>query len=300
MAVEAKKIIIFGASGFIGKHLFDKFSKTSKIETIGFSSKELNLLSIEELKQKLSDLTSSDVLIVTAAITRLRENTYNSMLKNIQMVDNIANLITEHPVGQVVYLSTIDVYGIKLKDGAKINERNELCPHDYYAVSKLVGEFLLKRSCARKNISLLVLRLCGIYGPGDTDKSTIYSITSAALRGKKIYIYGDGKNLRDYIHVDDLYMVIKRAIGKRLNATVNVATGKSYSISEIAHIVQASLPAKVDIKFKPSLVKKSNERVSDLIFNCTYFKTKFPGLKPMDLKAGIPVYLRHMIKDKRD
>jgi len=142
----------------------------------------------------------------------------------------------------------------------------------------------------------VILRLCGIYGPGDTDKSTIYAIVSAALREKKIYVYGDGKNLRDYVYVDDLCALIKHAISKKLNITVNVATGKSYSILAIARIVQSSLSIKVDIESNPSPMKNTDERIRNLIFDRSYFKKSFDGLELLDLKDGIPVYLRHIIK----
>lgn len=297
MPNKTKRVIILGSSGFIGKYLLDKFSNTSGIRTTGFSSKELNLLSPRQLKRKLSDLTPIDILIVAAAITRLKENTFGSMLKNIRMVENIANFIADHPIGQVVYMSTIDVYGIDIKKGIKITEQTPLCPHDYYAISKIAGEFLLKRVCANKSVPLVILRLAGIYGPGDRNKSTIYTIVSTALRKKKIYIYGDGRNLRDNVYVDDVYAIIKYAIDKGLNLMVNVATGKSYSIFEIANIVKSSLPIKVDIDYKSNRIEKTDERAQGLVFNCSHFRKSFCGLELLDLKDGIPVYLKEGLRE---
>lgn len=293
MAAGTKRVVILGASGFIGKYLFGKFAQTKGIKTAGFSSKDLDLLSERKLKDKLSGLTSDDILILAAAITRLKENSFSSMLKNIRMIENIAAFIAERPVGQVIYMSTIDVYGIDIKKGVKITENTPLCPHDYYAISKLVGEFLLKRICEHKNIPLVILRLAGIYGPGDKDKSTIDTIVSTACRKKKIHIYGDGRNLRDHVYIDDLYKIIKQAIDNRLNLMVNVATGKSYSISEIANIVKSSLPIDISIDYKPVRFEKYDERARSLTFNCSYLKKNFCGLELLDLKDGIPVYIKN-------
>jgi len=293
MGIAAKRVIVLGASGFVGKYLFDEFSKAKELETIGFSSKELDLLSPRDLMGKLLDVTPGDVLIVAAAITRLKENTFNSMSKNIQMVENIANVIDEHPVGQVVYLSTIDVYGIELERGCKITEQTELAPNDYYAISKLTGEFLLKRMCGQRKIPLAILRLCGVYGPGDIEKSTIGTIVSAALRNKKITIYGDGKNLRDYVYVDDIYRIIRRIVTKRLNVTLNIATGRSYSIFNIAHMVQSLLPHYVSIEFKRKSGKKSVRRVRDLMFDISLFKKNFRGVQLKGIEKGVSDYLQH-------
>lgn len=294
MAINARRIIILGASGFIGNNLFNKFT-ASKITTLGFSSKELNLLSAKEMWIKLADVTPCDILVVAAAITRLRENTPDSMIKNIRMAESVADFIVGHPVGHVIYLSTIDVYGVDIAKGAKITEKTELCPTDYYAISKLAGEFLLRKACGYRKIPLAILRLCGIYGQGDGDKSTIGSIASQAFRTKKITIYGDGKNLRDYIHVNDLYALMQRVIDKKkLNITVNVATGRSYSICAIARIITSSLPEGVAIEFKAQPLQNSNTRVRDLLFDCSYFQKSFPGLELGDLKDRIPVYLKEI------
>lgn len=289
---KKRQIIILG-SGFIGRHLSDQFSNDG-IRAEGFSSKELNLLSAQEVRRKLSGIALGDILVITAAITRLKENTRESMMKNIQMVGNIADFINEHPVGQVIYLSSIDVYGIDLRDGKKITEKNELCPDDYYAISKLTGEFLLSRVCSRKKIPATILRLCAIYGPGDAHKSTIYSFFYSALREKKINIYGDGKNLRDYVYVGDLYKLIKYAISKKSNLTVNVATGQSYSILAIARMVRSSLANDVDIEFRPPVEREARAR--DLVFDTSRLKKKFSGIRLLDLKKGIPLYSKSIHK----
>ncbi len=299
MSIKAKRIIILGASGFIGKYLFDKFSNNKGTKIIGFSSKELDLLFAKEVDRKLSGVTPDDVLILTSAITRLKENTFDSMLKNARMAENIANLIIEHPVGQVIYLSTIDVYGVNVKKGVKITERTELSPNDHYSISKLAGEFLLRRACGLKNIPLVILRLNGVYGPGDHQKSTINAIVSFALREKKIFIYGRGEGLRDYIYVDDIYRLTKYAIDKKLDLIFNAATGKSYSIAAIARIVRSSMPVKIDVEFKPIPAGRTDKRAGDLLFDCSCLKKNFPGIKLLEPKDGIPVYLRSIIRGRQ-
>lgn len=289
------RIVILGASGFIGKWLFDRFSLHTDLEVKGLSSDNCDLLSMHNVINALSDITRNDALVMTSAITRLRENTYNSMLKNIQMVENVSKVLVERSAGQFVFLSTVDVYGIDIKRNVKINEKLELNPNDYYAISKIVGEFLLRKTCAKKDIPLTILRLSGVYGPGDKGKSTIAAFIQSVFQDKKIYIYGDGKDMRDFVYVDDIYKIINEAIVKKLSRTINVATGRSYSILQIVDMIKSLSPYEFQVEFRPKVIK-GDKRIEDMIFDCSLLIEEFPNLQLTELKEGISRYISHWLK----
>ena len=73
-----KRVIILGSSGFIGSWLLKRFSSEGTYEAVGFSSQDCNLLSVPSIQSALSDLNSEDVVILTAAIARIKENSHNS------------------------------------------------------------------------------------------------------------------------------------------------------------------------------------------------------------------------------
>lgn len=289
-----EKIAILGASGFIGKRLFDKFSLYRDSEVKGFSSNDCDLLSMNNATDVLSDLTRNDVLVMTSAITRLRENTYDSMLKNIQMVENMSRMLVKHPVGQFVYLSTVDVYGVYVKN-VKISEKLEVNPNDYYAISKVIGEFLLKKECATKDIPLAILRLSGVYGPGDNGKSTIGAFIQSVVKERKICIYGNGKDMRDYVYVDDIYKIVNEAIMKKSNRTINVATGRSYSILQVVDMIKSLSPYKFQLEFGPRTIK-DEKRIGDMIFDCSLLMEEFPNLQLMELREGISCYISYFLE----
>ncbi len=289
-----KRIIILGSSGFIGKWLFEKFSLCSDLEVKGFSSRDCNLLSIDDARDALSDMTRDDVLIMASAITRLRENSFNSMLKNIQMAENVSKVIAEHPVGQIIYLSTIDVYGIDLGKEVKISERLRVNPHSYYAISKIVGEFLLRKEAYENNISLAILRLPGVYGPGDEGKSTIGAFILSGCKKGRVCIYGEGRDLRDYVYVDDIYKTIGEAIKRKPNKTINIGTGRSYSILEIVHMIRSLSVRPFQIEFRPK-AGKGKKRMENLIFDCSLLRKEFPHLEMVGLKDGISRYISHSL-----
>ncbi len=293
----SKRVIVLGASGFIGRAIFDGFSKDRSFKTIGYSSKECNLLSYEAAQKALSDITKDDVIVMAAAITRLKENTVESMNKNIQMAENLAKVILERPAAQVIYISSIDVYGCleeNYKDKSlKINEQFALKPDDYYGTGKVKSELLLRGQLSGKKIPLTILRLPGIYGVGDYGKSLISSFIKMITQDGKICIYGDGKDKRDYLFAEDVYCAVKAAVGAKFDGAVNVVGGKSYSIIEIVEMIKSIAKCDCQVSFKPVKDVK-NLRIRNLQFDNSLLCKVFPDLKIRELSKGIGVFLEQL------
>jgi len=288
------KIIILGINGFIGNYIWKYLSLLNNYEVVGYSSQDCNLLSSGLIQRKLSDITPDDVIIMTSAITRLKENSFDSMMKNVSMTDNIVKLIGKNRVSCFIFLSTVDVYGL-VDSRTIINERLLPNPNDYYALSKLSGEYLLKRVCSSNNIPLLILRLSGIYGSGDHGKSTINKLIESAIIKKEVTIYGDGKDKRDFVYIEDVGEIVKSGIEKRIDITINVATGKSYSITEIVDIIKSCCQHDSDfaVKYKP-INNFSERRVKDIFYDISLLTSTFHK-KLKDVKVGIPLYLNEYV-----
>jgi len=248
MKSRIPKVAILGSSGFVGSNLHNLLFKT--YDTYGFSSKECDLLESDSVNKKLSFLDKNDILIVCSSITRLYENSLNSMNKNIKMVENLANFISKNKIRQLIFLSTIDVYGISI-DG-KCNENSALNPTDYYATSKVASEFILKQVCKENEINLFIPRLSGTFGSGDKNKSTIYSLVSNAIQTKKIVLYNKGEDYRDFVDVSYVSNIIENAIKKDYSGILNIATGDSFQIKEIAVLIKDILNNNAQIIYRDS------------------------------------------------
>lgn len=90
-----KTIIILGASGFIGGNLLRELSSNKGYDVKGCSSKDCDLLSLESLNMALSSATEDDVVIMAAAIPRRKEDSFDAMMKNIIMAENMSNFQKE-------------------------------------------------------------------------------------------------------------------------------------------------------------------------------------------------------------
>lgn len=294
---RAKRVLILGSDGFIGSRLFEKFSAAGQCRVKGLTLQDCDLLSADSTTKALSDIGGDDAVIITSAVTRLVDNTFTALVKNLQMAENVAAVLLQKPVKQLIFFSTVDVYGINIKRSQKIHEGLALDPNDHYAISKAASEFLFRKICRKAQIPLIVLRLCGVYGAGDRARSTIGALIASALEKNRITVYGKGDNLRDFIYVDDIFEVAAAAIDKGIDDTVNVATGKSLSILQIAEAIRSLLNGNVEIDLKPQ-PPADEKRIEDMVFDDSHFKELFPGLRMTCLKEGIAAYLENVRKER--
>ena len=288
-----KRIVILGTNGFIGNWLLKRFSSDQQFSVTGFNAQECNLLSPASTKDALSDLNRNDILIMAAAITRLKDNSLEAMMKNIQMVENLIRVISERPVHQFIYLSSVDVYGCLerkfIKKNQRITEQFELKPDDYYGVGKVACEFLLRNQLGDKKIALSILRLPGVFGPGDETKSLIGRFIQSITEEGKVCIYDNGEDRRDYLYIEDVYTTVRKCIEHRLNDIVNVVSGKNYSIREIVDLIKKTLDSSCQVEFKEA-IDHENERIKNMQFDPEHLLAVLPDLKIHDLFWGIKCY----------
>ena len=102
-----------------------------------------------------------------------------------------------------------------------------------------------------------------------------------------------GDNYGDFIYVDDVYQIIKSAIKQKKSVLMNVATGKSLAIKEIATLINTLLPFSIAIQHKEK-ESSTEKRVKHLQFDCSVIKKEFPDILMADLKTGIASYIDYI------
>ncbi len=287
-----KRVIILGASGFIGGWLLKRFLSDSPYTAVGYSSADCNLLSPSSIRKALSSVTPEDVIVMLSCITRLRENSFGSLLKNTRMAYNIARFVEKHPVSQFIYFSTADIYGL-VPEGTVISENLQPDPNDFYALSKLASEFILKKALSSRQTAFLSLRISAVYGPGDEGRSTVNALFSSLFRTGKIKIFGDGKDTRDFVFVDDIYKIVENAIMRQVRGVVNVATGKSLCVTEIVDLIKSLTGTGFAVEFVPA-DPKAEKRQRRMEFDISRFQQLFPGFAFTDLKTGVSSYFSYI------
>jgi dTDP-glucose 4,6-dehydratase len=129
-------------------------------------------------------------------------------------------------------VSTDEVYG-SILDGSWVEE-DPLLPNSPYSASKAGAELLVRAYNRTHNIDTVITRCSNNYGPFHFPEKLIPLFITNMLEGKKVPIYGDGSNMRDWLHVDDHCQGIHAALQKgRTGEIYNIGGGVELSNLEI-------------------------------------------------------------------
>lgn len=245
------KYIVLGSSGFIGKSLLHDLNQ-KKLKTFGFSSSALDLTQASSYQKLGSLIDSKTAVIMLAGITLDRQKDSPQVYeKNRAMLQNLADFMISHPPAYCLYTSTVSVYGDEISNTV-ITEETPVRPSTYYGKAKYAGEELLEKTAAKAHFPLLILRLCRVYGPciPHANYGPVQFIQSILASGK-VSLYGDGKELRDQLFVEDLVGMVTALMEKKTAGLFNAATGEAISFVQIIKLLKQIISEPFEIDFKP-------------------------------------------------
>ena len=284
--LSPKAIAILGSRSFIGTHL------TRELQLRGYTvypvnSETCNLLDRQMTIQFISSLPEECHVVFLATINKFVENSYSAMLKNLEMARNVAEAMATRKCGGLIFFSAVDVYG--LKPPCPISEQTLPCPSNYYALSKLVSEHIVSALSTRQ-YPLTILRLPGVYGPGDTGRSLISKFSKLMRDGLPIRLADDGKFKRDYVHVLDLCSLVDFVIQNPLDGILNVASSESVTIMSLIELLQLHLGGIANIEH----VGTDLDSAEDLVFDVSSLLNHYPDLRIRPVTECLGEYLsRH-------
>jgi dTDP-L-rhamnose 4-epimerase len=131
-------------------------------------------------------------------------------------------------------------------------EDDPLSPASIYAATKLAQEDLVRVACGALGIAYTILRFQNVFGEGQSLRNPytgILSIFSTRIRlGQSLPIFEDGRETRDFVHVEDVAKALLCAIERPLpgGATLNVGSGRPVSIMEVARLLQEIMSSDID------------------------------------------------------
>lgn len=235
-----RKVIILGHTGFIGRTLFEHFKRDGSVEIFGFSSKTMDLLHPESLAPLEDLVDDATILFMVSALTPEKGQTIDTLMDNISMVANVGRFLEVHEVGKCVYVSSDAVYGF---DYNPVTEGTPISLDNYYAIAKYTGERILQCIAEARGFPLLILRLPGVFGPGDPHSAYGPNSFATTLASEKtIRLFGNGEEQRDHLYIDDAARLITALAHSEATGVVNVATGHSRSFADIAETVRRLVP----------------------------------------------------------
>jgi len=241
------RIFVTGGAGFIGSNFIRYiFSKSNDVEIINYdfltyAGNLMNLMDVESkdnyifIKGDICDReglfktlkeVSPDFIINFAAeshVDKSIENPDQFVKTNINGVNNLLKCSLELDVKKFIQISTDEVCG-SLDNEGFFTEESQISPRNPYSASKAAAEHLVKAYFHTYGLPINITRCSNNYGPYQFPEKLIPLTIVNCLNKRSIRIYGDGKQIRDWIHVVDHCSGIKQILDRGKN-------GEIYTIS---------------------------------------------------------------------
>lgn len=272
-----KKIIVTGASGFIGSHLV-KYLASKKLNVTGYYRTETDRLSLLNIKKYSKIINSYNdipkgnnfILIHTAQSgqVQLRSDT------NQDVDQNLIKMLINKNFSLYIFLSSALVYGDKYIK--KISEENKTNANNHYAKIKLKSESLfdLKKTA--------ILRLTNVYGNFMNKENIFCDIISQLPFDRSIKIR-DGSPVREFLFIEDLCYLIFLVLKNPITGIFNLGSNESISIKNLAILI-----AKKANKKKINIVETNKKNIkSNILLNSEKIMNKLPWKPKVKLKRGI-------------
>lgn len=306
-----KKLLICGASGFIGRNLLNHFRKSGEYqlyatvhrtplsgfpsETAGVEFVKADLTQEAEVSRAVRGM---DIVIQAAAATsgakEIVSKPYLHVTDNAVMNSLLLRACYENRVGHFIFFSCTVMYPPQKKSPLKETDFNDEMAEEYFGAgwTKVYAEKICEFYSRIGKTRHTVIRHSNIYGPYDKvdlERSHVFGATlakvMAAPAGGKIKVWGSGREKRDFLYVEDLMAFVDQAL--RLQKSkfdlVNVASGESISVAELARAIIRLSGKRLTVEFDPS---KPNLPYS-FQFNIDRAKRRYRWSPRTSLEKGI-------------
>jgi len=273
--------LIIGNTGFIGKNL-QIFLKQKREKVLGFGSKKIDLLSLNECKKMKKFINKKTVILYLSFKKNQSNATFNDYEKNIRMLKNLFEILKISKPYKLIFFSSQTIYGENTNNN-NTTEKTMPDPTSYYGIAKYTCERLTKIFSSVHQIPSIIIRIPRVYGPGDDPAN--YGPTKFIdlyKKNKTLILWGDGTERRDYLYINDLNSIIVKLINKNFSGLVNICSGDSVSFIEIINNIKKI--TKKDFKFR---YKKRTRPKVNHIMNNSYLKKIIGKYKFIKVEDGL-------------
>jgi dTDP-glucose 4,6-dehydratase len=256
------KIIVTGGLGFIGSHFVNyvrenTYHKVLIIDKLTYAGNLNNLiLPTDYLKKDICDVIPEDLgdydYIVNFAAESHVDNSIKDGLpfvkSNVQGTFNMIEVARKNKnLIKFLHISTDEVYG-DIDEYSAI-ESDNIIPSSYYSATKASADMLVMSAGRTYGFPYLITRTCNNYGENQHHEKFIPKIIRSIKNGDEVPVYGDGEQVREWIHADDnAKSILTLLMSDEVNEIYNIGTGESYTNNQIIKMIGNILGK--DVKFK--------------------------------------------------
>jgi UDP-glucose 4-epimerase len=261
-ALSGRRILVTGGSGFIGRHvvadLLDAGASVRVLDLQPHPDSEVEIVRGDMAEPAVLQTALQgglDGVVHLAAVTSVLRSVEHPGLTHRTNVEATAMLLEgarSAGAQALVFTSTNAVVGPMR--GAAISEADVLRPLTPYGATKAAGEMLMSAYTASYGLRCAVLRLTNAYGPGMQAKDSIVARLMRAIRlGHPFEIYGDGRQVRDYVHAADVSAAVRLGLSdERWAGPMVIGAGRSLSVLEVIEAVREVTGAELEVRHGPA------------------------------------------------
>jgi dTDP-glucose 4,6-dehydratase len=235
------RILVTGGAGFIGSHFAKRLAARGDevvvLDKLTYSGNQANLegADVDFQQGDIADPTAvaeaadgCDAIVNFAAETHVDR----SILGAAEFIDTdvmgtyvLLERVREHGT-RFVQVSTDEVYGDVAADVSS-KEDDPLRPSSPYSASKAGGDLQVLAAVRTYGVNASITRGSNTYGPNQYPEKIVPLFITNALEGKPLPLYGDGRQTRDWLHVDDHCAAVELVLGEgRAGHVYNIASGE--------------------------------------------------------------------------
>jgi len=298
------KYFVTGCAGFIGSEFvaqllsdedtefvigFDALTYAGKIANMGnfanhdrFTFIKGDITQVEHLEEAVPNNAVVINFAAESHVDRSIENPNIFLDTNILGVGNLLNVSLKKNVEKFVQISTDEVLGSIEKGSWKSTD--PLLPNSPYSASKASAELLVRSYGRTYGLNYLITRSSNNYGPRQATEKLIPKLITSLMQDLPLTIYGNGMNIREWMHVSDNVKVILNLLKNGATGVWNIPGGHERNNCEIVEILRNLIP-----ESNSETVYVEDRLGHDLRYSMdpTEFVLKFGDLELLSLETGL-------------
>jgi len=294
------KIVVTGGMGFIGSHFVNKLNseindcEITVIDKLTYASNPNNInTQVKFIKEDICDLTElpdCDYVVHFAAESHVDNSIKDGrpfVRTNVEGTFNMVELALKvKGLKKFIHISTDEVYGDMNDYGLEVSADEEfsLVGSSYYSATKASSDLIVQSAGRTFGLPYVITRTCNNFGENQHSEKMVPKIIKMIKNDESIPVYGDGEQIREWIHADDnAKSIINIMLSDEVNQVFNIGSGYRITNNELIKIVSEIVGK--DVKFEYVKDRLGHDRKYAL--DISKYNDKFGTLNYIDLKEWL-------------
>ena len=307
-----KKYLITGGAGFIGSHLsgallrsgnevviIDDFSANA-IEKIDSKIKiyKIGIENTDRIKE-IFKKEKPDIVYHLAGVINLRRQIADPLfakdLDFLRRTETILDACRKNSVKKIIFISS----GGAIYENARVIPTPQdypVHPASLYGLANLMLEKYIQSYCKEREMDFIILRLSNVYGPRQWINGIVPSLIIKFLKKERPIIYGDGRQTRDFIYIDDAIRAFIIAAEKTKTGVYNIGSGKEVNLNKLFELLKDIFGLKIESAYQDLKGQESKRSALSI----EKIKKEFGWQPQTNLKDGLSKTIKWFQKNERN